>query len=88
MGVESYAAELLRTVEAISGRVGGNAHVIPAILLPAAGYERGELIRHLADFDSWAVTVAPTENVSLAAARSEIWNVIKNLGPVKMIATR
>jgi hypothetical protein len=83
VGVESYAAELLRTVEAISGRVGGNAHVIPAILLPAAGYERGELIRHLADFDSWAVTVAPTENVSLAAARSEIWNVIKKLGSGK-----
>jgi hypothetical protein len=71
-------------VEAISGRVGGNAHVIPAILLPAAGYKWGELIRHLAgDFDSWAVTVAPTENVSLAAARSEIWNVIKKFGSGK-----
>jgi hypothetical protein len=88
VGAEAYTTELLHSVEAISGRVGGNVHVFPAILLPAAGYERGEMIRHLADFDSWAVTVAPTENVSLAAARSEIWNIIMKLGSGKNYSNR
>jgi hypothetical protein len=80
VGVEAYTLELTRTEEAVAARAGGGVHVIPAITLPASGYNRGDLIRQLADLDSWAVTVAPTENISLAAARSEIWNILKKLG--------
>jgi hypothetical protein len=80
VGVEAYTLELTRIVEAVAVRAGRGVHVIPAITLPASGYNRGDLIRHLADLDSWAVTVAPTENISLAAARSEIWNILKKLG--------
>jgi hypothetical protein len=73
VGVEQYMLDLIRVVNELVWRVGNSCHVIPAILIPLAGIYDQELIRKLADLDSWICAAWPQPNLCLAESRGAVW---------------
>jgi hypothetical protein len=80
VGLEAYSMELIRTINDFVHRLGNNVHVIPAVLVPIAGIDNSELIRRMADLDSWIMTACPTPNTNLGAARAALWDQLMKGG--------
>jgi hypothetical protein len=73
VGVEQYALDLIRAVNELSARVGPSCHVVPAVLVPIAGIHDRELIRKMADLDSWICAAWPQPNLCFAESRGAVW---------------
>jgi hypothetical protein len=80
VAVEQYTLDLIRVVNELVGRVGNSCHVIPAVLIPLAGIYDQELIRKLADLDSWICAAWPQPNLCLAESRGAVWRELRAAG--------
>jgi hypothetical protein len=73
VGVEQYALDLIRVVNELGARVGQNCHVILAVLVPLAGLHGQDLVRKMADLDSWICAAWPQPNLCLPELRGAVW---------------
>jgi hypothetical protein len=73
VGVEQYALDLIRAINELSARVGSSCHVVPAVLVPIAGIHDRELVRKMADLDSWICAAWPQPNLCFAESRGAVW---------------
>jgi hypothetical protein len=52
-GLESYAFDLIKTLSAVGGLVGGDVGIVHYVPVPLGGIEDGATLRALFDLDSW-----------------------------------
>jgi hypothetical protein len=80
VGTEMYTMDLLRAIQAISVKVGQGVHVVPGVLIPLSGVNNAELVRRMADLDSWIMHACPQDNLSFPDTRRVLWEALIEAG--------
>ncbi len=69
-GLDSYAADLVRTLQSLSAVVGGGVDMVPNVPVPLGGVGCAATVRAMFDLDAW---ILRGPGVMLSMARRFFW---------------
>ncbi len=79
-GLESYTFDLIKTLSAVGGLVGGGVGVVHYVPVPLGGIEDGATLRALFDLDSWIRGTCLNPGAQLVGAREVFWKIVSGAG--------